>query len=59
MIVGLVVALLGALGIALGALQLRGALPAGLRGSGLSAYVNILVGILLLVLAGLRFEGLV
>lgn len=58
MIVGIVVAALGLAGIALGAAQLRGLLPTGLRANAVSAYVNILTGLLLLVLAVLRLKGM-
>ena len=57
MIVGIVVALLGLAGITLGVLQLRGILPARVRATAFSAYVNILTGIFLLVLAALRLNG--
>ena len=57
MIVGIVVALLGLAGILLGVLQLRGVLPLRIRATAFSAYVNILTGIFLLVLAALRLNG--
>ena len=57
MVVGIVVALLGLAGIVLGSVQLRGALPSALRTGPFSAYVNILTGVFLLVLAVLRLKG--
>ena len=61
MIVTIVVALLGVLGLVLGVLQLGGRLPATRRGAAATytAYVNIAIGVFLLALAALRFKGVV
>jgi len=62
-VVAIVVALIGLIGIVLGALQLTGAVPAGRaavqgparRGARFTAVMNIVVGVFLLGLAALRF----
>lgn len=64
MIVGIIVALFGLGAVALGALQVAGALPAARRRGGLgnlSGYINIniAIGILLVALGALRIKGLV
>jgi uncharacterized membrane protein YidH (DUF202 family) len=62
MIVGIIVALFGLGAVALGALQVAGALPAARRRGGLgnlSGYLNIAIGILLVALGALRIKGLV
>jgi len=62
MIVGIIVALFGWGAVALGALQVAGALPAARRRGGLgnlSGYINIAIGILLVALGALRIKGLV
>ncbi len=58
-LVPIVVALLGVGALLLGWLQLSGRLPVARRAGNASAYMNIVVGILLLVLAALRYKKLV
>jgi hypothetical protein len=57
-IVGLIVALLGLGLLALGSLQLSGAVPILRRTSTFSAWVNVAAGIFLLALGVLRLKGL-
>lgn len=60
MIVGIVVGLLGVGAVALGVLQLSGAVPL-MRRAGAGAYsaiVNIVVGLFLVALGVLRVKGL-
>lgn len=59
MVVVVVVALFGIGAIALGWLQLSGALPTVRRAGGFSAYMNIVVGFFLIALAALRYQGLI
>jgi hypothetical protein len=57
MIVGIVVVLLGLGSIAVGGLQLSGAVPIRHRAGSFSAYVNIAAGIFLIALGVLRLMG--
>jgi hypothetical protein len=58
MIVGLIVVLFGLGSIALGSLQLSGAVPILRRASTFSACTNVAAGIFLIVLGVLRLKGL-
>jgi hypothetical protein len=58
MIVGIIVLLLGLGSIALGGLQLSGAVPVLLRPSAFSACMKIATGIFLIALGVLHLKGL-
>ncbi len=59
MLTGIVVVLFGVGGIVIGGLQLAGVLPRVRRtGGAFSAYMNLVMGVFLIVLGALRLKGL-